>query len=488
MKKKKVIITCIILLVLAAVGGGYYYLWANKAVDPAELYQTYTVSRENVTRSVTGSGNTKTGDNVSLYLLATQTVAKVNIKEGDQVSAGDTLVEYDIKTDLADSNRRLAEARLQLANAQLNLKSIEQSATGNELVQYYSDITTAQKNVTDAQNDIITAEKNISDAESDIAAIEIKITQQQLILDNAKDMLDKNETLLQSGLLPVNTYDESLTTYKNMQETMNELILQKEMREKTLETRMLQKEYAEQKLGTRVVQGDYAEQKLENALNRLADESTAIQYSLQKNIIELNQITIEQIEADMAKLMEKSVSPISGNVTSVNVTEGGTASKATPVVTISDSSSMIVRFEASEYDAPGIELGQKVYISTSALPDKVYTGFVTKIAAEAIEKEDSSDNEIVVPVEISLENPDGKIKVGYSVDVEILIEEAQNTLSVPTRALIRQGDGYSVYVIKDGALIKTDVTVGLRGDKTAEIVSGISEGDLIVLEPETVGN
>lgn len=486
MKKKNVIAVIVILLIIAAVSGGYYYIWGRAKADPADLYQTHTAVRENVSRMVSGTGYVEVKDKVSVYLSASQTVSKVNVKEGDKVEAGDVLVVYDIEGDMADLNRRLSEAEIQLANAKLNLKGIEQSATGNELVQYYSDITTAGKNVTDAQNDIITAQKNVSDAKADITAIEIKAAQQQLLLDNLSDSLERNEALLESGLIPVNTYDDLITQYKSAQETMNEILLQKETREKTLETRLQQEQYAKQKLETRLVQEEYAKQKLDNALNRFSDESTAIQYSLQKNIISLNEITIEQIKADMAKLKENSSSPIAGNITAINAQEGAVISKSVPVAAISDTSSIIIRFETSEYDAPAIELGQKVYIQTSALPDKVYTGVVTKIAEEAVEKEDSSDNEIVVPVEISILDLDGKLKIGYSVDVDIVIQEKQGSISVPAKALARQGEGYYLYVIKDGEVIKTVVEIGLWGDKAVEILSGISEGDLIVLEPETV--
>lgn len=485
MKKSNIIKTVVILLV----GSGaflYYYNQKNVVVDLMNIYQTQSAKIENVSKKVSGQGHVYAKDKTSLYIDNSQTVSKVNVKVGDKVNISDILVEYNINQDMNDLKRKLAESQIQLQNAKLNLENIKLPANGNELVQYNSDITTAKKNITDAESDIITAKKNITDAKSSIDSITIKISQQQLKVDDLNAEQENNKVLYDSGAISKKVYDDSVTSYKNALENINDLNLQLETSKKTLETRIVQSEYSNEKLESRIIQEKYAKEKLNNAKDKLSNESTVIQYNLQQNIIELNQITIEQITADMQKLTEKTISPISGNIVSINAVEGGIVAKGVPSVTISDTSKIIATFEVDEYDAPLVKLGQKTHISTSSLPDKIYTGTVTKISEEAIEKEDSSDNEIIVPVEITIDNIDEKLKIGYSVDIEIFIEESDNVVSVPIAALVFQDDKYYVYILKNNELEKAEIFIGLYGDKSVEVKSGLNENDIIILNPSDV--
>ena len=481
--KKRVIIILIILLAAAA-GGYFYFFRQDTEQDFGSLYRTHTVTPGDIEQKITGSGKIDVRERISVYLNVSQIVSEVYVREGDRVAEGDILVGYDMQRDYDDLLRKLYEAELQLINAQLNLDNITRAAGGNELLQYQSDVTTAQKNITDAELELITAQKGISDAEADLNSTMIRITQQQMLTDDAETNMSNNELLLKSGGVTQKNYDDSVLAYKNAVETLNEMFIQKAIKEKNLEIRIIQLEFAEQRLETRIIQAEYAEQKLDNSQNKLNDESSRIQYDIQQNIIALNRITIEQINADIDKLIDQSASPVTGVVTSVGATKGGIVSKGTPVVTLSDTSDIIAKFDVSEYDAPLVSLGQKVYITTSALPETVYRGAVVKISGEAIEKKDSSNNEVIVPVEIVINNMDDRLKIGYSIDIEIVTDASENVMFVPVRAVFSQDGDYFVYVITDNTLVKTPVTPGMYGERNVEIKSGLFAGDIVVTNPE----
>jgi len=449
---KKIIMLLGIIAALAGGAGVYSYINAKNAFTPQECVE---VQRGQVYTSVSGEGKIGVKNTVYLYIENSQTIEHVHVKEGDSVKAGDILITYDIASLRNDLERQLKEAQLNLQNARLNLNAIQTPASGNELVQY--------------ENDILSSQKNIDDTESELESIGNKIEQQQIKLNDAKTTMERNEELLGAGAITQRAYDDSATVYELYVSAMKDLETQKVQKERTLETRNTQLELSEQKL--------------KNAKNRLLDEATAIKYEIQQNTIALYGLTIDKLNDDLSKLTEESVAQISGTVTKVNVQDGGTASKNMSLITISDTSDIVAKMDLSEFDAPGIESYMKVYITTSGIADMVYTGTISKIAAEAVEKTSSSDNEIIVPVEIEIENLDSRLKIGYSVDVEIFTAERENVLRLPATCVYERDGKKYCYVMSNESYIETEVSTGLYGDKFIEITGGLEEGRQVVLSP-----
>lgn len=455
MKKGRVLLA-VALVAAAGLAGGVYY-FATENDRQVVSYPTVAVARGDVRRTVTGTGNVRAGDTVDLFIKSTQTVGEVLVKEGDVVSVGEVLVVYDIEQEVRELNRKLAEAAINLENARLNLTSITLPAEGNELLQYQSEISLAKK--------------NIADAENDLKSTDIKISQQKLLLDDYADTVSRNERLLASDSISRNQYDASLMAYKNAQEDLNNLYILKETKE--------------QALAVSNEQYEYSEQRLINSTDRLSNNATMVRYRLQENVIKLAELEIEQLREDLSKLIDETVSPIAGNVTGVYVKQGGVASKSSPVIRISDTSEIKAEMEMAEYDAPLIALGQQAEISTSGLPGKIYAGTVTKLAAEAIKKEDSSDGDIILPVEITIDSTDEQLRVGYTVDINIIAEQQREVLYLPSQSVFIEDGKTYVYVHLPEAnnMVKTEVQTGLYGDKTVEITDGVKEGGLVAANP-----
>jgi len=423
-------------------------------VPLAEAYRLHTVAYGEVSEKVVAEGTVEPKNTVTLYLDAAQTVKEVNIKPGDAVKAGDVLVAYDIEDTVRELSRKREEAVLNHKNAQLVLQGIASPLEGNELLQYQSEVTSA--------------EKNVFDAETDIKSIEVKLTQQQIRVDDALRVRNETERLLESGLATQSAFDSAETAYRNALETQNDLLLQKASREKTLESRETQLADAQSRLA--------------NAQNRFFETSTALRYAQQQNAVQLAQLAIDELDDTLAKLTETTVSPITGGVQSVSAVEGATLPKSGIVAMLQDLSEIVVRADVTEFDAPMLSIGQNVSIAPGGLPDAVYTGVVTKIAAAAIEKEKSSGDEVVVPVEIKVQNADERLKAGYSADIEVFLSQTSNVLFVPTQALRYEDDAVYVFVLRDDAAVKTPVTLGLRGDRAAEVSFGLQEGDVVLVD------
>jgi HlyD family secretion protein len=72
---------------------------------------------------------------------------------------------------------------------------------------------------------------------------------------------------------------------------------------------------------------------------------------------------------------------------------------------------------------------------------------------------------------------------GYRVEAVFILWEGENVLQVPASALFRQGDGWAVFVIEEGKAARRKVEVGHRSGLTAEVVSGLNEGDRVITHP-----
>ncbi|WP_299090625.1 HlyD family efflux transporter periplasmic adaptor subunit [uncultured Metabacillus sp.] len=198
--------------------------------------------------------------------------------------------------------------------------------------------------------------------------------------------------------------------------------------------------------------------------------------------------------------------PFSGEITTLNVEAEDMISKGTELIEITDYSNLQMVVNVDELDISKVKVGQTVQIDVSALPDTEFTGTVTSVSKEANESESSSVAQYAVNVKIN--KPTG-IKVGMTAEAVITTESKENVVTVPIEAVQKQGDQYYVLVPAEGeskteAVGQTEeeqtsdasttstenssaqttqktVEVGLQNEEVAEIVSGLSAGEEVVL-------
>lgn len=451
--RKKWIAAVAVLAVAVIVVAVYLLMRADPAATAS--YRTMEVVPASVLRTVGGEASVEAVETFSLFLETAQTVAEVPVKEGDAVSRGQVLIRYDTQRDQEELARQLLEAQLYLENANLALQNIAGAATGNDLLQYENALTSAEKNVTDTQGEL--------------ESLEIKLRQQKIRTENLRKLANAAREDYNDDYIEREDYDTAATNYSVAVAA-----------EADLEAQIEAKKIA---LSSYERQSDNARQKLQNAKDPLSDSGTLASYNIQKNLVEVYTLTVDQIQADMDKMIAETVSPADGYVTALNVTAGGTAGTGTAVVTVADASAVRVRFEASEYDAPGIAAGMRAEVKPVGMPDRVYSGVVSKVAAFAREQEDSEDGEMIVPVEISLSDADDALKIGYTVQVDIVLEEKENVLAVPRQAILSENDGQYVLVQVNGHTEKRKVETGFSGDQLVEVTGGLSEGERIVTNP-----
>ncbi|MHC1723405.1 MAG: efflux RND transporter periplasmic adaptor subunit [Aminipila sp.] len=183
-------------------------------------------------------------------------------------------------------------------------------------------------------------------------------------------------------------------------------------------------------------------------------------------------------------------SPISGTVTRVNVTVGSNANNTSDnksMFVIEDLQNLQLKVKVSEYDISKIKEGQTVSITSDVLGEKTATGVVAKIAPSGESKDSTNgSSEMVIPVDINIDNSNGKLIAGVNAKAEILIHKKENALAVPVDAImedVNENASY-VFVIKNNKLKKVKVQTGIEGDFSIEVISDkIKAGDQVVLSP-----
>jgi HlyD family secretion protein len=154
-----------------------------------------------------------------------------------------------------------------------------------------------------------------------------------------------------------------------------------------------------------------------------------------------------------------------------------------PAIDLIDDSCLYVKAPMDEVDAPKIRVGQPVRITLDALPKKSFPGKVKRVApyVSAVEKQART-----VDIEATLDDPaaPGRLLVGYSADVEIILDVRRDVVRLPTSALL---EGGRVLVLADGKLAERKVKTGVANWEFTEVVDGLAAGDRIVTSLEREG-
>ncbi|MGC1461116.1 MAG: efflux RND transporter periplasmic adaptor subunit [Terracidiphilus sp.] len=157
-------------------------------------------------------------------------------------------------------------------------------------------------------------------------------------------------------------------------------------------------------------------------------------------------------------------------------------STATLVMTEGDTTSVYVQGKVDEADIAHVYMGQPTRIKVESFRDRLFYGKVTKIAPMGVEK----DNVTTFEVRVSINNPGGELKANMTANAEILMDEHKGVLTVPENAVTYDGQKNASVQIPDKrqkeGWRKIPVKVGLSNGAVTEIVSGLKEGDQVVLQ------
>jgi HlyD family secretion protein len=157
-------------------------------------------------------------------------------------------------------------------------------------------------------------------------------------------------------------------------------------------------------------------------------------------------------------------------------------SSATLVMTLGDTSEVYVKGKVDESDIGKVYLGQPARIKVESFKDKTFQGKVTKISPMGVEK----DNVTTFEVRVSINNPGGELKAEMTANAEIILDEHKSVLQIPEGAIIYDKDKKASVEIPDPkgkeGKNKVAVNIGISNGAKTEVLSGLKEGDQVVLQ------
>ena len=156
-----------------------------------------------------------------------------------------------------------------------------------------------------------------------------------------------------------------------------------------------------------------------------------------------------------------------------------------PAIDLIDDSCLYVKAPMDEVDAPKITAGQTVRVTLDALPGKMLPGKVRRVApyVSAVEKQART---VDIEVDFDQSEAAGKLLVGYSADVEIILAGRDKVLRIPTAA-IQEGGRVLLFNADSSKLEARQIKTGLSNWEYTEVLEGLKAGDRIVTSLEKEG-
>ena len=170
------------------------------------------------------------------------------------------------------------------------------------------------------------------------------------------------------------------------------------------------------------------------------------------------------------------ISPIDGEVIVRSVEPGQTVTASDPILVLSDR--LIINAQFDETDIARVEIGQGAIITLDAYPDIKLEGIVVHIAYES----EIINNVTIYDVDILPNDIPKILRSGMSVTIEVIEDIRHAVATIPSSAIHYDEKRQFVLVQESrGKIVERDVEIGLSNDKTAEVISGLSPEDSIVV-------
>ena len=190
-------------------------------------------------------------------------------------------------------------------------------------------------------------------------------------------------------------------------------------------------------------------------------------------------LELATLQEDMTLIKNEITSPVDGVITEMTADENYKVNTESTLFKVSDSKNMKVEVSLSDTQVKNIEVGQRVEITSDALPkgEKV-EGYVSQIAGVAKKSENLDESDTTVTIKM---NDTKNLRPGTTISATIFYEEKRNVVKVPYSAVMNENGKYFVFTVgKDKQITKKEVKVGVSDESNYEITSGLNMGESII--------
>jgi multidrug efflux pump subunit AcrA (membrane-fusion protein) len=167
----------------------------------------------------------------------------------------------------------------------------------------------------------------------------------------------------------------------------------------------------------------------------------------------------------------------SSAVSSSSSSSSGSGGTATGLVTLTGIHGMQLVAGFAETDTAKLRVGQAATVTVDALPTTELAAHIVAVDGTAT----SSSGVVTYNVTFALDRSEPGLRPGMTANVDVVVGEADNVLHVPTAAVNGSGSNASVTVLRNGKQVRFPVVAGLAGDSSTAILSGLTNGETVVL-------
>jgi HlyD family secretion protein len=439
-----------------------------------------TVQRGPLRISVIERGNLKAADSLVLKseIEGNTTILKL-VAEGTMVEAGDVLCELDA-TELID---RRFQQDISTRNAEASFVKSKQNYEIQQS-QNDSDIKRAEQSLRFADIDLRKFQEGERSAKSAEADEAIKLAEEEFT--RAEEKLAWSSKLNEKGFLTDTELEADRLSLSRARIQLEQAKRDMDL----LERFQLPRDEADLVSKLEEAARELERVKLQAAA-RIVDYDADMRTNEAKLSLEREKLT--KLETQIAK--SKIIAPRAGMVVYA-VEEGGRYGSSNPIkegtqvrerqdiLTIPSAAGMIAQVSLHESVLKQIEPGQPVVLKIDALTGREFHGRVKFVAPMADQTSFwANPNLRVYRTEVSVEDAVNEMRPGMSCAVEIMVEEIEDTLFVPVQSIFRRGEATLAFVDRGGSSEERTVEVGRYNDRWVQVLSGLSEGEVVLLAP-----
>lgn len=429
--------------VLVSLGAiyGAFVTFGGSSGEQGEML-TRKVERSDLLVTVTEDGALESASNVDIKceVAGGSTILWI-VPDGTQVTAGQDLVRLDSSVFEEQVNQQ--QILYEKAQA-LRIESEKLYSAAKIAVQEYTDGTYLQL--------LQTAEANIT----------IALENQR----SAENSLAHTERMARKGYVTSLQRDAQAFALKRSQLELETAQIAKNVLEKFTRAKMVEDLEAKRDAAEAKMRSDDAAFDLE------ASRLKRLKLQLEKCLI--------KAPADGMVVYANETSSFRGSTT-LQIEEGTAVRERQSIIKLPDLSRMQAKVSVHESKVDQLRIGMRARVRVQG---REFQGSVVSIANQPEPGSFMSSNVKKFPTIVSIDNRgDSNLRPGMTTVVEILIDDRPNVISVPVQSVVEQGDKYYAWVLAGGRPERRPLVLGVTNNIYIEVKDGLSEGDLVLLNP-----
>ncbi|MFU8773194.1 MAG: efflux RND transporter periplasmic adaptor subunit, partial [Anaerolineales bacterium] len=317
--------------------------------------------------------------------------------------------------------------------------------------------------VVNARQAVIEAERLLATFDGD--NYQNQVEQAENGIERAQEEIERAE----NNLEPYLERDEDDPTRETYQNRLDNANLNYDEAVRQLELLLLQPEQAAANLETARVQLAEAERRYE----QIKDGPTAQEIATLEARIAIAEATLRQTSL---------TAPFAGVITEVKIKPGDLVTPGSLAFRLDDLSALLVDVAVAELDINRIQVGMPASLVFDAIPGEEFNARVTQVSPVGIALQGIVDYNVV----LELTDPDERIKPGMTAAVNLVVDELEEVLLVPNRAVRARDGRLVVYLLENGELRSVPVQLGASSETMSQVLeSELQPEALIVLNPPT---